>query len=137
LNNRSESPIPDDFHARWKSRFEEDPATKTTAKLELFALCTDPSVPRRVEATAQQTVQKWLKKHHAAIKGLPEGSEQAYGEVRKLAADPELAPIGYPTTIEGKKAGEPWRNHLYVDEKSLYPAKLNKWETRVVEADTL
>jgi type III restriction enzyme len=121
--------------AWWKSRFEEDPAMKTTAKLELFALCTDPDVPRRVEATAQQTVQKWLKKHHAAIKGLPEGSQQAYNEVRKLAADPELAPIGYPTTIEEKKAGEAWRKHLYVDEDALYSAKLNKWETRVVEEE--
>ena len=121
--------------AWWKSRFEEDPATKTKAKLELFALCTDPAVPRRVEATAQQTVQRWLKEHHAAIKGLPEGSEQAYGEVRKLAADPELAPIGYPTTIEEKKAGEDWRGHLYVDKESLYSAKLNKWETRVVEEE--
>jgi hypothetical protein len=102
--------------AWWKSRFEEDPATKTTAKLELFALCTDSAVLRRIEATAQQTVQKWLKKHQTVIKGLPEGSQQAYNEVRKLAADPELAPIVYPTTIEEKKAGEGWRKHLYVDE---------------------
>lgn len=121
--------------AWWKSRFEEDPATKTTAKLELFALCADSAVPRRVEATAQQTVQKWLKNHQTAIRRLPEGSQQAYNEVRKLAADPELAPIGYPTTIEEKKAGEVWRKHLYVDEKSLYSTKLNKWETKVVEEE--
>ncbi len=121
--------------AWWKSRFEEDPSSKTTAKLELFALCADPAVPRRVEATAQETVQEWLKKHQSAIKGLAEGSQQAYNEVRKLAADPELAPIGYPTTIEEKKAGEVWSKHLYVDKESLYSAKLNKWETRVVEEE--
>ncbi len=121
--------------AWWKSRFEEDSATKTTAKLELFAMCTDSAVPRCVEATAQETVQEWLKKHHTAIKGLPEGSQQAYNEVRKLAADPELVPINYPMMIEEKKAGESWRKHLYVDDESLYSAKLNKWETKVVEEE--
>lgn len=121
--------------AWWKSRYEDDPATKTRAKLELFALCTDPSVPRKVEATAQETVQEWLKSHRVAIKSLPEGSQQAYNEVRKLAADPELTPLGYPTTIEEKKAGEGWRKHLYVDKGWMYSAKLNKWETKVVEEE--
>lgn len=121
--------------AWWKSRFKEAPASKAIAKLELFALCTDPDVPRKLESTAQETVQEWLKNHRVAIKGLPEGSQQAYNEVRKLAADPELAPIGYPTTIEEKKAGESWRKHLYVDEGAMYSAKLNKWETRVVEEE--
>ncbi len=121
--------------AWWKSRFEEDPAMKTTAKLELFAMCTDSAVPRRVESVAQETVQRWLKKHRAAIKGLPEGSQQAYNEVRKLAAEPELAPLDYPMTIEEKKADESWRKHLYVDEDAMYSAKLNKWETKVVEEE--
>jgi type III restriction enzyme len=52
-----------------------------------------------------------------------------------LAADPELAPIGYPTTIEEKKADKSWSRHLYVDKEALYSAKLNKWETRVVEEE--
>lgn len=121
--------------AWWKSRFEEDPASKAIAKLELFALCTDPSVPRKIESTAQATVQEWLKKYRVAIKKLPEGSQQAYNEVRKLAADPELSPLGYLTTIEEKKAGESWRKHLYVDEKATYSANLNKWETKVVEEE--
>ena len=121
--------------AWWKSRFEEDPAAKTKAKLELFALCADTSVPRKVESTAQATVQEWLRSHRSAIKKLPEGSQQAYGEVRKLAADPELAPIGYPKTIEEKKADRSWSRHLYVDKEALYSAKLNKWETRVVEEE--
>ena len=121
--------------AWWKSRFEEDPAAKTTAKLELFALCADSAVPRKVESAAQATVQEWLRSHRSAIKALPEGSQQAYGEVRKLAADPELAPIGYPKTIEEKKADRSWSRHLYVDEEALYSAKLNKWETRVVEEE--
>jgi hypothetical protein len=50
-----------------------------------------------------------------------------------LAADPEPAPLSYPETIEGKKAEKVWKNHLYVDERNLFPARFNKWETQVLE----
>lgn len=31
------------------------------------------------------------------------------------------------------KADKRWPEHVYVDEMGLYPSKLNKWETRVIE----
>lgn len=121
--------------AWWKARVQDEPGAKTKAKLELFALCDDPAVPRKFESAAQDLVQRWLKEHNAAIKELAEKSQQAYNEVRRLAADPEPAPLSYPDAVEEKKDEKAWEKHLYVDEKSLFPAKLNKWESKVVETE--
>lgn len=82
--------------AWWKARVNEEPEAKKKAKLELFALCNDPGVPKKIKAAARQTVQLWIKDHRAAIAGLPEGSKQAYTEVLKLAADPEPSPCRIP-----------------------------------------
>jgi type III restriction enzyme len=121
--------------AWWKARVEEDNGAKVRAKLELVALCLNGSVVRKAEAVAQQWVQKWLKEYQAAIAALPEGRRQAYDEIRRLAADPEPAPLSYPDTIEGKKAEKTWKNHLYADERNLFPARFNKWETQVLETE--
>lgn len=121
--------------AWWKARVQEEPVAKTKAKLELFALCDDSAVPRKFESAAQELVQRWLKQHNAAIKELAEKSQQAYNEIRRLAADPEPAPLSYPDAVEEKKADKAWSKHLYVDEKSLFSEKFNKWETKVVEAE--
>ena len=120
--------------AWWRARVKEDRADKTEAKLGLFALCIDPAVLRDIESAAQRTVQQWLKEHNAAITVLTEGSQQAYNEIRKLAADPEPAPLSYPMRIEQKRGDKTWQKHLYVDENSLFPANLkSSWESKVVE----
>jgi type III restriction enzyme len=121
--------------AWWKARVQEDSALKTAAKLELFALCMDSAVLRKVETTAQQTVQKWLKNYQAAIAGLNEGRRQAYDEIRRLAAEPEQAPLSYPDAIDGKKAEKAWKSHLYVDGYGLFHARFNRWETKVLEEE--
>lgn len=121
--------------AWWKVRVEEDPTAKVAAKLELFALSLESAVLRNVEATAKQTVGKWLKDYQAAIAALPEGRQQAYGEIRRLAADPEIAPLKFPHSIEGKKADRTWAQHVYADERNLFPARFNRWETAVIEAE--
>ncbi len=121
--------------AWWKARVRENPTPNKKAKLELFALCNDPAVPKKVESKAQETVQRWIKDHKVAIAGLTEGSKQAYDEVLRLAADPELSPLSYPKTIDAKIAGKPWQKHLYVNDDSVFQAKFNTWETKVIEEE--
>ena len=121
--------------AWWKARVREEPAAKKKAKLELFALCNDPAVPKKVESKAQETVQRWCKEHKAAMAALTEGSKQAYDEILQLATDPEPSPLSYPKSIDTKRAEKTWRYHLYVDDASLYPAKFNTWETKVIEVE--
>ncbi len=121
--------------AWWRSRVEEEPASTEKAKLELFALCIDGDVLRTVEKDAQQLVQKWLKTHKTAISKLPEGDQQGYDDVRRLAVDPELAPMNFPQSIQGLKADTSWKKHLYVGKDKVYPATLNSWETKVLNAE--
>jgi type III restriction enzyme len=121
--------------AWWKARVKEEPAAKKKAKLELFALCNDPAVPKKVESKARETVQQWCKVHKSAIAALTEGNKQAYDEILRLATDPEPSPLSYPKSIDAKRAEKTWRNHLYVDDASLYPAKFNTWETKVIQTE--
>jgi type III restriction enzyme len=119
--------------AWWRDRVGNDPAVRETAKLELFALCIDPDLLRKVENASQEKVQKWLKTHSADIAKLDEASRTAYNEVRNLAANPELAPISYPASIQGKEADGKWAKHLYVAHDGLFHAGFNEPERRVLD----
>jgi type III restriction enzyme len=127
----------DGLHEAWRrSRLKEDSSATERAKLEMFALCVDVTVMKAVEAAAQHLVQQWLKEHSSAIADLPESDRQDYDAVRRLAVDPELTPLHYPSTIDGRKAERTWRKHLYVNEKQVYPASFtSSWETKVLEAE--
>jgi type III restriction enzyme len=121
--------------AWWRERVAGDPTSRDRAKLELFALCIDPDLIRRVEKAAQETVQKWLKAHNSAILGLDEGSRAGYAEVRNLAANPELTPLVYPATIQSKTADDTWKKHLYVDDTGQFPWDFNPAETEVLKQE--
>jgi type III restriction enzyme len=118
--------------AWWKARAEQDPEAKIKAKLALFALCAEMDVIPKVEAAAQKTVQKWLQDRRASIDKLAEARRQAYTEIRRLAADPEVSPLAYPETIETRKAEKLWKKHLYGDGKALFPATFNNWEKATI-----
>lgn len=119
----------------WRKRVMADATAKETAKLELFALCIDPELMRKIEKLAQETVQKWLKGFAGDIGGLDEASRQAYNEVRNLAASPELTQLSYPATIQGKQAADTWKKHVYVAEDGIFHGKFNKPEAKVLESE--
>jgi len=121
--------------AWWKARVDEDSGAKDRAKLEMVALCLDGNVFAKLEHVAQDTVQTWLTLHRPAIEALNEGGRQAYTEIYQLAADPEQVPFHCPASIDVSKAEQTWINHLHVDERGLFPAKLNRWETMVIEEE--
>jgi type III restriction enzyme len=119
----------------WRERVASDSTVRERAKLELFALCTDAELIQKIEKTAGETVQKWLKAHSSIIAGLEEGSRSAYAEVRNLAATPELVPISYPATIQGRSADGDWKKHLYTNEQGRYTAHFNNPESAVLEGE--
>lgn len=116
----------------WRERVKGHPEDRERAKLELFALCTDPDVMRKVEKAAQDTVQQWLSQHGGEIHDLDEGARATYAEIRSLAASPELAPLIYPATLQARQGERSWDKHLYVTEAGSFPVDLN-----TVEAETL
>ena len=119
----------------WRQRVKTEPSTRERAKLELFALCADPDVIRKVEKVAQTTVQKWFKDYKTQITDLDETDRASYEDVRNLAASPEVTALVFPSTIQGKQADSEWDRHLYVDEAGKYPVKLNGPEREVIEQE--
>lgn len=111
--------------AWWRERVANDPSAVDLAKLELFALCIDPDVLKKVEKVAQEKVQEWLRIHASGIQDRDEASRAAYSEVRNLAANPELVPLIYPGTIQSRQSESTWTKHLYVDANGLFPETMN------------
>lgn len=121
--------------AWWRERVREDAEARERAKLELFALCMEPEVGRKVERAAQTLVQRWLKEFNASILALDEGSRAAYDEVRNLATVPELAPLTYPASIQARTGERTWPKHLYADAAGQFPEDLNGPETEILSAE--
>jgi type III restriction enzyme len=120
----------------WRRRVAEDEASRVTAKLELVVLVSDSTLVATLEESARATTQAWLADWRVEIAALPEGSRQEYDEVRALASRSELTDREpYPEQIEGAKSERRWQKHLYVDADGTFPAKFNKWETKVIEAE--
>ncbi len=117
----------------WRERVDADESARDIAKLEAMALA-EPAVVAALEEAAQTKTQEWLKTYKKEIANLNEASRLSYVEVRELATRPELVDREpYPERIQVTKADKRWPKHVYVDEVGLYPSKLNKWETRVIE----
>lgn len=121
--------------AWWRRRVMADPTARERAKLELFALCIEQDVIRKIERVAQETVQKWLKEHNNAVTSLDEAGRAAYTEVRNLAADPELMPLSYPSTIQSKADEDRWERHLYVDDEGKFMQHFNGDEKTILQGE--
>lgn len=122
------------LHKAWWRARGTSKASGHRVKRELIALCLDAEVLRKVEATARQIVQGWLKQHQSAIAALADGQRQAYDDIRRLATEPELTSLVYPTTVGGRVAPREWPHHVFVAPSTgLYPAVLNTWETLVLD----
>lgn len=119
----------------WRERVNADASARETAKLELFALCIDPELIRKIEKLSQELVQKWLKTYAVDIAQLDEASRASYSEVRNLAANPELTPISYPATIQGKESDDKWSKHLYVTKDGSFHAGFNEAEKNVLNLE--
>lgn len=120
----------------WRRRVEADDAVRVQAKLEVIALAGDAGLLVALEDAARETTQAWFKKWKTEIAALPEGERMAYLEIRGLASRPEVTEREpYPDRIQATAAEKRWKAHVYVDAAKLYPSKLNKWETRVLERE--
>lgn len=120
----------------WKSRVDEDDCPVQQAKLELGALlAADPAVLPRLKNVARSQIEAWFKEFRAEIRALDEGDRQQYDQIRGLATEPELSDLVHPDTLDVKKEGTRWEHHLYADADGRFPAKLNTWETQVLEEE--
>jgi type III restriction enzyme len=119
----------------WRKQVSSMSASRETAKLELFALCTDPELIKRLEKLAQEQVQAWLSTHQFAISQLDEGSRALYGEIRNLASTPELSPLVYPATVQARISDTCWDKHLFVPAEGRFSSNLNRIEEEVLRRE--
>jgi type III restriction enzyme len=105
------------------------------AKVELWALLQSPKVVANLEEDAGKQLKSRFTKHNAAIKKLPDGRQQAYRKLRRLARKPEADSLPLRETIFGDKEGTGWKKHLYVDDESTFHCTLNGWEDDVLRAE--
>ncbi|MBP9131246.1 MAG: DEAD/DEAH box helicase family protein [Steroidobacteraceae bacterium] len=119
----------------WRERVRGAAQDRERAKVELFALGTQPEVIARIEAAAQALVQKWLRAHGAAMGTLGEERRALYDEVKHLAADPELTDLVYPSVIQVRQGERGWPKHLYADANGEYHADFNAAECEVLDVE--
>ena len=119
----------------WRDQVKDSSADRERAKLELFALCTDPELIRRLEKAAQDLVQTWLSTHWIAISNMDEGSRTLYNEIRNLAASPELTPLVYPAKLQARASDSYWEKHLYVTDDGTFYCDFNAVEDAVLHKE--
>jgi type III restriction enzyme len=119
----------------WRERVASTPASKGTAKLEFFALVTEPQTVEQLENKAQQTVQRWMRSYATRVDSLSGPGAETLEEIQQLAVEPEQLSIQFPEVIETRRGSRAYDKHLYVDDTGKFTATLNKWEAKALEPE--
>lgn len=118
-----------------------DDADLFDLRVEVAALFRVPGVIESVEDRATRWVQDHLATHSAAIHNTTGATRDAYRRVQEQTTTPEPAPVELRVNehVATKDSqGEPlptYERHLFADAKGRYPASLNSWELKVLEAE--
>lgn len=113
------------------------------------ALATVKEIRERLDAEADHMTDGWFDRIRVEVRGLSDERQQAYEDIRALAANPQITTLRRPRTrIEDfavapeEDALLPWvpaptvGQHLMSDENGLYPiGSLNDWERDVVRTE--
>jgi hypothetical protein len=94
---------------------------------------------------AKKLSDAWLAKYREQIKELPHDRQEIYRQIVALSTEPQDVDLAQPVSrFEPTKVRESdgaesditnYKQHLLCDEKGLYPAALNEWERKVMEAE--
>ncbi len=97
------------------------------------------------DAAARKLSDAWFAEYRERIKRLPDDRQEAYRQIVALSTEAQDVDLARPVSrVEPTKAREvggnetdipTYEGHLLCDESSRYPAELNDWERRVLEAE--
>jgi hypothetical protein len=113
-------------------------------RTEVAALIMVDGVAREVETTATKWVQEQFTKYAVEIKNTTGSTRDAYLKVKEQISKPEETGIELTTNLkaptkdsnkEDAKNLPTFAGHLYSDNQGKFPAKLNDWETTVIETE--
>lgn len=123
----------------WQTHFDEDDHTRP--KLELVFILQSECAWETLESECCKRIEYLFTKHKASIKKLTTAEREKYNKVKEIAKEPEALEMLPPAEIMAfvdKTDGSGFKRfdkHLYVDEQGEYWAKLNTWETPVIQAE--
>jgi hypothetical protein len=114
------------------------------ARVDIAALGLVDEVQPYFDAEADKLAKAWLDEFRVAIKSLQHDRQEAYRQIREMSAEPQDVDLvkpgskDEPTSIREHETVTPlptYKNHLLCDERGDYPAELNSWEAKVLEAE--
>jgi len=114
--------------AYWKARNASGVTNHRATKLQVYALAADGDAVDGLQSAAQDRVRLLLKAWGKEIEKLPDGGQEAFREIKRLAIEPELVGPVYPDAIEVTAAEESYPGHFYVDDSGAFPFKPTSWE---------
>lgn len=135
LAYKSADPVnPDEF---------EDALVEGRVSIAALGLVTE--VQSYFDSEAEKLAKDWLTKYAADIKKLSDDRKESYRQVVEMSTAPQDVELVKPEAkFEPTKARDKdvettlptYKNHLLCDERSEYPAELNTWEKKVLEAES-
>jgi hypothetical protein len=116
------------------------------AREDVAALHLLENLQVQFDAEATKQANAWLAEFKGAIKQLPDDRQDAYRQIIAMSTQPQDVDLALPvsrlepTTVreqDGTEAMIPvYSRHLLCDDKGQYPAELNGWERKVLEAES-
>ena len=114
------------------------------ARVSVAALGLVTEVQPSFDAEADKLAKAWLAKYSAVIKELSHDRQESYRQIREMSTEPQDVDLVKPearfeptkTRVHDVETALPiYRSHLLCDAENNYPAELNSWEVKVVEAE--
>ncbi len=114
------------------------------ARVSIAALGLVTEVQPNFDTAADKLAKAWLEQYRVAIKSLSHDRQESYRQLKEMSTEPQDVDLVKPEAkFEPTKAREngnemalpTYKSHLLCDGQGIYPALLNTWEEKVVEAE--
>jgi len=114
------------------------------ARVSIAALGLVTEVQPYFDVEADKLVKAWLEKYTSVIKSLSHDRQESYRQIREMSTEPQDVGLVKPeakfepTKVranDNETALPAYKSHLLCDENGNYPAEMNTWEVKVVEAE--
>jgi len=135
--------------ARQVANVDDDPEefleAIVEARVTVAGLGLVTEVQAYFDAEADKLAKAWLAEYAPQMKALSDDRKESYRQIVEMSTEPQSVDLAKPESrYEATKARENdkeitfpiWKNHLLADEDGKYPAILNEWECKVVEAES-
>lgn len=106
------------------------------ARLHVAAFAEVDDAVAAVEQAASDLASRWRKDFNSQITKLGDADREAIWGIIQQSSRPEQVTLSLPDDITASaEADNSYDRHVYAREDGTYPANLNTWEHRVVEAE--